>query len=288
MANIFLETALLYADIGFYIFPCREYPSKPYTDKKTGKIKISKEKSPYVSSGFKEASLDKNQISEWWQKWPRACIGISCQQSNLFLVDIDVKNGRKGIDNYMMLGISDKGALHSRTPSKGLHMLFSGKGKSSTDVEKGIDTRGEGGYFIAPPSYITSGTFPGKYIALDEWNRIPDEISLEDIEKLHANKETKRTSRIDYYTPDKINNPETIAKVKKALEDLPMHFVDSYSEWITIGMSLYNLGNEGLELWDNWSKKSDKYEDGACEDRWGYFDPDEISLASLFYYAKQK
>ncbi len=286
MANIFLETALSYADLGFYIFPCRELPSKPYTDKKTGKIKISKEKSPYVSSGFKEASIDKNQISEWWQKWPRACIGISCQQSNLFLVDIDVKNGRKGIDNYMMLGISDKGALHSRTPSKGLHMLFSGKGKSSTDVEKGIDTRGEGGYFIAPPSYIVSGAFPGKYIALDEWNHIPDEISMEDIEKLHANKNNNKKSSLKLYTQEKINNPEMIKRVRDALDLLPKKYYENYSNWISVGLALESLGKEGYVLWNEWSKKSKKYDESVCEEKWNTFSANEISLSSIFFWSK--
>jgi hypothetical protein len=188
----------------------------------------------------------------------------------------------------MMLGISDSGALHSRTPSKGIHILFSGNGKSSTDTEKGIDTRGEGGYFIAPPSVIFEGDCTGKYIALDDWNRIPEAISDDDLKKLNISKNKKHESRIDYYTPDKINNPETIKRVKKALESLPYHFVDNYSDWIKIGLALYNLGNEGLILWDEWSKKSSKYESGVCESTWERFSPREISLGSIFYYAEKK
>jgi hypothetical protein len=285
MGNIFLENALLYTKLGFFVFPCREKAGKPYTNEK-GKIRIPKEKSPYVHSGFKEASVDEQQITEWWNRWKHACIGISCQPSNLFLIDVDVKGGRRGIDNYMKLGIMDNGALHSRTPSKGLHILFSGSGKSSTNTKTGIDTRGEGGYFIAPPSVIIEGAYTGKYVALDEWNRIPVEISREAIEVLDVNNNHEHKSRLDDYSPDKVNTPGTIEKVKKALETLPMEYCDSYQQWITIGLCLYNLGNEGLSLWDNWSRKSSKYEAGVCEDVWERFSPREISLASLFYYAK--
>jgi hypothetical protein len=285
MDNLLLDTALAYANLGWAIFPCREKPGRPYLDKH-GKMKIPKEKSPYVSSGFKEATTDPNIINDWWHKWSNACIGISCQHSNLFLIDIDVKDGRNGIDNYMMLGISDTGALHSRTPSKGLHILFSGKGKTSTNTLLGIDTRGDGGYFIAPPSIIVEGINAGKYIALDIWNHIPIEIPTEAMEKLHVDNHRIHKSKKDIYTPDKINNPETIARVKDSLEKLSPDFYNEYYRWIEIGMCLYDLGNEGLELWDNWSKKSDKYEEGECQNRWETFSPNEISLASLFYYAK--
>ncbi len=287
MGNIYLESALSYLDLGWAIFPAREKPDNPYLDKKTNKIKLRKEKSPYTQNGFKDASTDKYQLKEWWNKWPNACIGVSCEPSNLFLIDIDVKDGRDGINNYMMMGISDTGALHSRTPSRGLHILFTGKGKSSTNVMTGVDTRGEGGYFIAPPSCIIGGLFQGKYTCLDEWNHNPVEIPNYAIEKLHVNNNHHRKSSIDYYSPDKINTPETIEKVKSALDALPMQMVDSYHSWIEVGLSLYNLGNEGLALWDSWSKKSKRYQEGVCEEKWETFDPDEISLGSLFYYAKQ-
>jgi hypothetical protein len=288
MKNIFLEEAIKYADLGFYVFPCREKPaSKSYIDEK-GKIRLPREKSPYISGGFHQATIDKNQIADWWHQYPRACIGISCGVSNLFLIDVDVKKGRKGIDNYMMLGISDSGALHSRTPSKGIHILFSGNGKSSTDTEKGIDTRGEGGYFIAPPSVIFDGDYSGKYVALDEWNRVPELISDEDLTKLNIGKNKEHKSRIDYYTPDKINNPETIRRVKESLEELPMSKVNNYYDWISVGLALKTMGEAGYILWRDWSKKSVKFDESVCEEKWESFDPEQISISSIFFWAKNE
>jgi hypothetical protein len=280
--NELLKYIYIYLDLGWYIFPCREKPGLPYRDA-NGKIKISKEKSPYTKNGFEDASNDSNQVESWWKKYPNACIGISCQHSNLFLIDIDVKDGRKGIDNYMQMGISDTGALHSRTPSKGLHILFTGKGKSSTNTNTGVDTRGDGGYFIAPPSETSTG----KYIFLDTWDRNPIEISSDVIEKLHVGINKKLNKRKHIFVSDKLSNDENVKRAKEALENLPMRMCDNYQEWIEIGLSLFDLGEDGLKLWVDWSKKSDRYQEGICEEKWETFKPDEISLGSLFFYSKE-
>jgi hypothetical protein len=283
--NELLKYIYIYLDLGWYVFPCREMPGHPYEDK--GKIKIPKEKTPYTRNGFKDASNNGYQIERWWKLYPKACIAISCEHSGLFLIDIDVKNGRKGIDNYMQLGISDTGALHSRTPSKGLHVLFTGKGKSSTNVETGIDTRGDGGYFIAPPSEVLKGTTIGRYIFLDNWDHNPVVIDSSIIEKLHVDSNKKNNRKKHIFVSDQLSTDENVKKAKEALEKLPMRMCDNYQEWIEIGLSLYDLGEDGLKLWIDWSKKSDRYQEGICEEKWDTFKPDEISLGSLFYYSKE-
>jgi len=282
--NKYLYQALSYLDLGWWVFPCREKPGKPFIDK-FGKLKMPKEKSPYTKNGFKDASNDPALVKEWWSRWDDACIGVSCEHSGLFLIDIDVKNGKKGIDNYMQMGITDTGALHSRTPSKGLHMLFKGAGKSSTNANTGIDTRGEGGYFIAPPSEIIGGIVLGRYIALDNWDHNPEEISIFDLEKLDTKIVEKPANKKSYSFNN--NKPDDIRKAKSALENLPSYMVDNYADWINIGMSLYSLEDDGLNLWKEWSKKSDKYEDGVCEEKWDTFSPDELTIGSLFYYSKE-
>lgn len=285
MMNSILESAISYLNLGWYIFPCREKTGNPYKDK-NGKLKIPKEKTPYLHNGFKDASNNESQIIEWWKRWPNACIGISCEHSNLFLIDIDVKDGRKGIDNFMQLGITDTGALHSRTPSKGLHILFTGKGKSSSNIYTGIDTRGIGGYFIAPPSVILEGKTTGSYVALDAWNHAPIEISFDIINKLGI--ESSKKPHKTHVLSDFVATIEDINKAKLALEKLPSKMCDNYQEWIEIGLSLFQLGDEGLSLWEEWSKKSDRYQEGICREKWDTFKPSEISLGSLFYYSKEK
>ena len=171
-----VDHALAYAKRGWFVFPTREKPSQPF--EKDGEKVVLDEKTPYPLRGLDEATTDPNKIQSWWARFPNAMIGVNAGLSGLFCIDLDTKNidkeGKKvnGVDNYAKLGINDGGALHSRTPSGGIHIIFTGKGKSSAS-KAGIDTRGEGGYFIAPPSSVLIGKNPGEYKALDDWNRTP-------------------------------------------------------------------------------------------------------------------
>jgi len=52
---------------------------------------------------------------------------------------------------------------------------------------------------------------------------------------------------------------------------------DEYDEWYRIGMTLRELGDDGLVLWDEWSKKSTKYKPGDCWAKWQGFSTGESS-----------
>lgn len=188
-----LESALQYARRGWYVFPCREAPGTPYQDKK-GNWVTPKEKMPYTANGLYDASIDPAKIQRWWKKWPAALIGVNCGKSGLFVVDLDTKHGKDGVGAFARLGIDDSGALHSRTASGGLHLVFSGAGKNSTG-KTGIDTRGEGGYIIAPPSLIVDGEFPGPYLALDDWTRQPAPMPAGLLEAISKLNEAARESK---------------------------------------------------------------------------------------------
>jgi putative DNA primase/helicase len=283
MDNILLESALGYARRGWWVFPCREYPF-PYVDK-NGRNKVAKEKSPYSSNGFKDATCDEYLIEQWWDEYPEACIGISAGHSGLFVIDVDVKKGREGINNYMQLGIPDSDALKARTPSMGLHFVFKGNGKSSTNVATGIDTRGKGGYFIAPPSVVIVGDCPGRYVALNDWDQDPGEISEWSMQKLFPPKERKKRKTKDKTFKKSKSHEQNVLDAKAALQKLPMHYCENYSTWIEIGMSLHELDGDGLDLWINWSSMSDKFDYETCLDKWNTFAPNEITLGSLMYYA---
>jgi replicative DNA helicase len=175
-----LSKALDYAERGWYVFPCREKPGTPY--QKNGQTVIRGEKTPYVSNGLNDATIDPDQIRAWWGTWKNAMIGVNAGLSGLFVVDIDRKHVN-GLEVYETWNINDSGGLHSITPSGGMHIVFHGNGKTTTNAgstEKikhtGIDTRGEGGYFIAPPSEILEGERTGKYEAMDDWQREPGVI----------------------------------------------------------------------------------------------------------------
>lgn len=281
-----LEKAIEYTNRGWYVFPCREIPGKTYINEK-GKKVTPKVKSPYTHAGFKDATLDINTIKQWWTRWPNAGIGISCGHSNLVVVDIDIRDGKNGFDNFMKMNISDEGALHAITPSGGVHIIYSGKIDSHANVKIGVDIRSEGAYIVAPPSWILEDngekTF---YREADDWNRTPVKMpaSLEsELNKLRGMQDKSERKRTTVS-----NEPiqKTIDRLEKALNDLDQWRCEDYFEWVAIGLALKTIGIDGFTLWNNWSKKSSKYDYEALEDRWDKFKPKDISIASIFYKAK--
>lgn len=172
MSNL-LQAALDYADKGWYVFPCREKLGTPY--EKDGEIITPTEKSPYIAGGLHSASRDAEQIKEWWTVYPNALIGVNTGKSGLFVVDIDRKNVN-GFETFSTWEVNDSKGFHSRTPSGGMHIIFTGVGKSSTNVKTGIDTRGDGGYIIVPPSKILEGKVTGDYVKFDDWSGTPGVI----------------------------------------------------------------------------------------------------------------
>jgi hypothetical protein len=59
-------------------------------------------------------------------------------------------------------------------------------------------------------------------------------------------------------------------------QDGPLYSIspDSYGDWLRVGMALHaetNGGADGLDLWDAWSAKSEKWSAGVCAEKWQSF-----------------
>ncbi len=167
-----LDAALCYAARGWHVFPCRESDGKPYTDR-DGKERTPRAKQPYTPHGLDDATTDPAQIRQWWGRWPGAAIGLNCGRSGLLAIDLDTKHGHNGPATWAALGLSEAGALLSQTPSGGRHVVYTANGaqlgNTAGRLGDGIDTRGNGGYIILPPSTTTDGA----YIALNDWGAAP-------------------------------------------------------------------------------------------------------------------
>lgn len=140
-----MEWALYYASIGWPVFPLHD-----------------KGKTPRTVRGFKDASTDPATIKSWWTRWPAANIGIPTgEASGLAVVDIDPRHG----GDVSLEALTEKhGALpdtiESLTGNHGFHKCFqwvTGFRNSAGQIAPGIDTRGEGGYIVAPPSVHPNG-----------------------------------------------------------------------------------------------------------------------------------
>ncbi|MCR4891444.1 MAG: PriCT-2 domain-containing protein [Lachnospiraceae bacterium] len=61
-----------------------------------------------------------------------------------------------------------------------------------------------------------------------------------------------------------------------------------YSEWLTIGIVLYNEGFP-CSIWDSWSQDDLRYHPGECEEKWKSFkiEKKQVTARSIYYLAKQ-
>lgn len=78
---------------------------------------------------------------------------IGCACNDMVVIDIDVKNGKKGTEEYAKLG-GHYDTLVVRTTSGGYHCYFYGPDSSNAPLAAGVDVRSHNGYVVAPGSTI--------------------------------------------------------------------------------------------------------------------------------------
>lgn len=100
------------------------------------------------------------EIEDYWTKHPDANIGVATGPSDLIVLDVDVKDGKAGMDSLLEFEITEGQAptCTASTPSGGLHFYYNRNGRearcSVDKLAEGLDTRAIGGYVVAPGSDI--------------------------------------------------------------------------------------------------------------------------------------
>lgn len=132
-----------------------------------GKACDSPGKHPRTANGLKDAAAEPAIVAGWWRRWKTANIGLlTGEVSGLLVADLD---GVSGFEAFAILQ-EHHGEIPLtrwvRTGGGGWHVYFrhpgGGLGNSCRRLGPGIDTRGDAGYILAPPSNHVSG---GRY----EW-----------------------------------------------------------------------------------------------------------------------
>jgi hypothetical protein len=112
--------ALALAEAGVPVFPCLEADGTDGSDKTA--------KAPYTHNGFKDATTDRDQIERWWYRWPNAVPGIPTgAASGLAVIDCDIDRATGeaiGERQAAELELDHPNAVHVRTQSDGLHLIF--------------------------------------------------------------------------------------------------------------------------------------------------------------------
>jgi hypothetical protein len=149
-SNPRLSAALAYAARGWHVFPCQPGLKVPATE-----------------HGWQDATTDEEKIRTWWTVNPNYNIAIATGPSNLFVIDVD-PNGMDGWDELVRqdaaLAALEDSFPRVDTPRGGFHYYMEGDGvTTASKLAKGVDTRGKGGYVLAPPSYVDDGKSKGRY-----------------------------------------------------------------------------------------------------------------------------
>src|SRR5689334_13937311 len=155
-SNRLLErSALELAEQGYSVFPLQPRGKTPLLSRASG------------GRGCKDATRSAVQIREWWTATPTANIGVATgvMSGGLLVVDVD---GWDAADRWTVL-VNEHGYPFPSTVSvlSGSHRasfhhylrLPEGValGNTAGRLADGVDTRGDGGYVVAPPSVHPDG-----------------------------------------------------------------------------------------------------------------------------------
>lgn len=215
-----LSYALKYREAGFSVVPI-----KPDYDPIEGKFL----KKPYISwKAYQTVLPTVEEITAWWTKWPKAMIGVVCGElTKLYGIDCDTEESFQRIQEML----PDTFATPMlKTPRGGHHFWVKCSNgtrlRSLSAVLPNIDTRGEGGYLIAPPSKNEHGQVYQWEEGLSVWDEAPQELPSSIVTSLRGgiirggNQEAYTTQDYkDYTILHKGNRDQDLFRIGMALAD---------------------------------------------------------------------
>lgn len=174
------KAAIWYAEQGVPIFPIARNGKRPLLPRAHADV-VEQSTCPgdcgREGHGFRDSTLDPVKIRAWWSHNPRANIGMPTGQ----LFDVWDVDGPEGINSmwgdypmgpyeYFAQSLGILGRVTTPRPG-GYHVYTKPAGRiNGTEVLRGVDFRGEGGYVLLPPSYVVTDDYAGEY----EWRLRPD------------------------------------------------------------------------------------------------------------------
>jgi Protein of unknown function (DUF3987)/Bifunctional DNA primase/polymerase, N-terminal/Primase C terminal 1 (PriCT-1) len=150
--------ALSYANDGIPVFAVHEPTEDGCSCQRSDCNRPGKH--PRTQHGFLDATTDPVKISNWWNQWPQANIGIPTgAASGLLVVDVDPRNGGdESLESLILKHGQFPHTAEQMTGGGGRHIFFRYRGGSvPKTLAVGVDLKGDGGYVVAAPSLHASG-----------------------------------------------------------------------------------------------------------------------------------
>lgn len=283
-----LQAAKMYTHAGYWIVPLRKgsklLPAKEY-------------KVTYGNATNKVATAEKWFGSEGkFRGWN---IGIATgKKGGTFAVDVDAHGETNGHETMQDL-CQEHGPIPNcpkqKTPTGGVHYLFhwqDGATNSTGKIGKAIDTRGGDenacrGHIVVWPSIVNGKSYQwaegGNRAVVPKW--IADKMGVP--WKSQPNKGTGRGN--EYVEDDDVEKTLSVEQIKRMLAEISPSSLD-YDDWLRIGMAIKSQypGEDGLQIWDDWSRQGDRYEANECHVRWrGLSELGEVRIGTLFWHAQK-
>lgn len=245
--------------------------------------------------GPAQKSIASESILAYWFRGLPEQVGVALIGGDVSgrLAYVDFDNLRA----YRRWAVAHRTAAHStaiQKTARGYHVFF--RLGSAADLHGGVFTfeggrvgevRGEGMYVACAPSYHPSGQQyrwarepGGGILEIEDWA----EIDLELVRQVGGESSERQVERV-------ITDEDSVQWARRQLKRLHSWRADDYEEWLRVGMALSQLGDQGLALWEEWSRQSGKYTKNrpdTLRKKWDSFTPGAgITLATLAWQADQ-
>ena len=112
---------------------------------------------------------------------------------------------------------------------------------------------------------------------MDDYERVMDEEEFKKRVERNVTQGSKNTSK---------NTVADLEYVQKIVGCLSADRANRYDEWIRLGWCLRNIDHRLVDTWDEFSKKSNKYDPGKCHSMWEYMRTCGLGMGSLCMWAK--
>lgn len=207
------------------------------------------------------------------------------------MIDLDIRDASKAGEAWAAL-------LALWPAAEGFPSVVSGSGGESRHLyflspvamrkhklarEEGweIDLMGTGSQAVLPPSIHPVSGQPYR------WERaFRSDIEI-DLDSLSGLQESQGPAKSATDLATLLRDPADPAEIQKALDAITD--ADDRDQWRQIGMALhaeYNGGEEGFDLWSDWSRQSEKFNDRNQRQIWKSFRRSGITIGTLFKIAQ--
>ena len=231
--NRLLNYALHYSKIGYPVIPLQnvvEEDGVTFCSCKEGINCPNAGKHPRTRNGSKDATIDQDQIVQWWHQYPLANIGLlTGKEVGFFVLDIDKRfegknpyNGEFSLealadDFQILLGNKNFSPLPKTltaiSGSGSRHIYFQYPldlriRNSSSVIGVGLDIKSDNNYIIAPPSNHKSGKLYRWFNENTPIKDAPNWLIYEILRVADSNSEKASTSKLAFRKNSKSKIPK--------------------------------------------------------------------------------